>query len=442
MSRLPAVLSRTALLTFILTSTLSTAFVLAPRAAQADWPRFRGPNCTGHSEETGLIDQWPADGPPLLWKMSGCGTGYSSVSIVDGILYTMGDRKGDGEEEQYVIAFDLDDRQERWATRVGPPHRDGSRCTPTVADGRVYALGTSGDLVCLDASTGTLQWKRNLESDFGGKMMSVWRWSESPLVDGERLICTPGMPDAVMVALNKNTGELIWKCAVPEIGDRGKDGAGYTSMVVAEIDGVRQYITTVGRGAIGVAADDGRFLWGYNRIANKVANITTPVVRGNHVFVTTSYKTGSALLKLAKSGETFDVEEMYFLSPKEFENHHGGVVLVDGHIYGGDGQNSGTPVCLDFLTGEIKWKERDWARRARARGSAAVLYADGHLIFRYEKNAKLVLIEATPEAFRVKGEFEAAVDDGPAWAHPVIHEGKLLLRTNDVLMCYDLRPKP
>ena len=169
-----------------------------------------------------------------------------------------------------------------------------------------------------------------------------------------------------MVALNKNTGDLIWKCEMPEIGDRGKDGAGYSTIVAAEIDGVRQYLTIIGRGAIGVAADTGKFLWGYNRIANGVANIPSPVVRDNHVFVTTSYKTGSALLKLTKNGDVFDVQEVYFLTPKEFENHHGGVVLIGDYIYGGDGQNNGTPVCLDFLTGKIKWKALDWKRKANA----------------------------------------------------------------------------
>jgi outer membrane protein assembly factor BamB len=411
--------------------------------AQADWPRFRGPQCDGICTETGLVQEIPEAGLPLLWQLEGCGTGYSSIAIADGTIYTMGDRPdGQGEDkQQMVIAFDLATQQEKWATPIGPPHRDGSRCTPTVDGDAVYALGTGGDLVCLSAANGQIRWKRNLQDDFGGKMMSGWRWSESPLIDGDKLICTPGANNAVMVALNKNTGQLIWECVMPDLGDEGKDGAGYASAVVAEIDGVRQYLTIVGRGAIGVAADTGQFLWGYNRIANSVANIPSPVARGNHVFVTTSYKTGSALLKVTRNGDRFDVEELYFHQPRDFENHHGGVVLVGDHVYGGDGQNNGTPVCLDFLTGEIKWKAEAWKRKARARGSAAVLYADGHLLFRYDRDALVALIEATPDQFRVKGTFQAAVDDGPAWAHPVIHEGRLYLRANDTLMCYDVREK-
>ncbi len=405
----------------------------------ADWPRFRGPESNGICPETGLIHEIPEGGPQLLWQLQGCGTGYSSISIANGRIFTMGDRPAAGEDKsQFVIAFDLATQKELWATKIGPPHDDGSRCTPTIDGNRLYALGTSSDLVCLDVATGAVQWTKNLEQEFGGKMMSMWRWSESPLVDGQQVVVTPGVSEAVMVALDKGTGELIWKCQMPEIGDRGKDGAGYTTIVVAEIDGVRQYLTIVGRGAIGVDAKTGRFLWGYNRIANDVANIPSPVVRDRYVFVTTSYKTGSALLKLTRAGDAFTAEEVYFLTPKEFENHHGGVVLIDDCIFGGDGRNSGTPVCLDFMTGAIKWKALDWKRKARAGGSAAVLYADGHLWFRYERDALVALIEATPDEFRVKGTFRAAVDDGPAWAHPVVHDGKLYLRTNDVLMCYDV----
>jgi outer membrane protein assembly factor BamB len=373
----------------------------------------------------------------MLWKIDGLGKGYSTVSIADGRLLTMGDRRGpDGQESQFVIALDLETQKELWATRVGPPHSDGPRCTPTIDGPRTYALGTSGDLVCLSTPDGKLLWSKSLPNDFGGKMMSVWKFSESPLIDGQRLICTPGGPDATMVALDKKTGNLIWNCAMPGIGDRGKDGAGYTTIVVADIEGVRQYVTIVGRGAIAVEAETGRFLWGYNRIANGVANITSPVVRGNLVFVTTSYKTGSALLRISRNGDAFQAKEVYFLGPKDFENHHGGVVLVGDHIYGGDGQNNGTPVCLEFETGKICWKPEAPGQR-----SAAVLYADGNLIFRYEKEGLVALIEANADAYRLKGTFKTPFGKGPAWAHPVIHTGKLYLRDKDVLMCYDVRAK-
>ncbi len=420
----------------ILLPTVALALFLQGIAAAEtpDWPHFRGPDCDGKCTETGLLQEWPEGGPELLWKLEGLGNGYSSVSIAEGKIFTMGDREtADGSESQFVIAYDLASQRELWTARVGPPHRDGPRCTPTIDDGLAYAIGTAGDLVCLDATTGSVRWRKSFSDDFGGKMMTGWKYSESPLIDGEKLVCTPGGPDATFVALNKRTGELIWKCALPEIGKRGKDGAGYSSMVVAEIDGLRQYIQILGRGAVGVAADTGKCLWGYNRVANGIANIPTPVVRGNYVFVTTSYKTGSALLKLTRQGDGMKVEEVYFLGPETFENHHGGVVLLGDYLYGGDGQNNGTPVCLELMTGKIVWKPK-----APAGGSAAMLYADGRLIFRYDKGP-IFLVEATPEAFNVKGSFTPPKGGGPAWPHPVIHDGKLYLRHKDLLMCYDVR---
>jgi len=399
-----------------------------------DWPQFRGPRGDAICTATGLRTDWPDEGPPLLWQLTGLGKGFSTISIADGRFYTMGDRKSDdGTESQFALAYDLATRRELWAARIGPPHQDGPRCTPTVADGRVYVLGTSADLMCLDAASGRPLWHKNLADDFGGQMMSVWKFSESPLVDGDRLICTPGGPDAALVALNKTTGETLWKCALPAIGDRGKDGAGYASVVVAEIAGVRQYVQMLGRGVIGVEAATGRFLWGYNRIANTVANIPSAIIRGDYVFATTSYKTGAALLHIRRDGDQFRAEEVYFLSPRDFENHHGGVVLVGDHLYGGNAQNQGHPTCLNWADGEIVWKER-----APAGGSAAVLYADGHVIFRYDRGL-VTLVEATPEAYRVKARFTPPAADGPAWAHPVIHRGRLYLRHNDLLVCYDLR---
>jgi len=415
---------------------LVAAAVFSDWVEGGDWPQFRGPNRDGKCEETGLLKEWPEGGPKLLWKITGLGRGYSTVAIVGGKFYTMGDRKGEGgATSQYVLAFDLAGRKELWATRIGPPHTDGPRCTPTVDGQLLYALGTDGDLACLETATGKVRWRKSFPRDFGGKMMSGWRFSESPLVDGDQVVCTPGGSEATLVALNKRSGETIWKCAVPRLNERTPQGAAYTSMVAADILGTRQYIQVVGQGAVGVDAKTGKFLWGYGRIANRVANIPTPLVRDNYVFVTTSYKTGSALLKIVKDGGGFKAEEVYFLGPQDFENHHGGVVLVGDSVYGGSGQNNGTPVCLDFLTGKIRWKKPPLGRR-----SAAVLFADGHLIFRYE-DGLVALIEATPDEFRLKGSFKAAVVDGPAWPYPVIHDGKLYLRANDTLMCYDVKAK-
>lgn len=407
----------------------------ADQGASGDWPGFRGPRRDGLCLETGLLASWPSDGPKLLWKMEGLGKGYSSVAIAGGRLFTMGDRPDDGKNAQFVLAFDLASRKEIWATRVGPPHSDGPRCTPTIDGELLYALGTEGDLVCLETATGKERWRKSLVKDFGGRMMSGWKFSESPLVDGDKLICTPGASDAALVALNKKTGEVIWKCKTSDLGEKGKDGAAYCSAVAAEIDGVRQYVQIMGRGAVGVAAQDGKLLWNYNRIANGVANVPSPLVRGNQVFVTTSYKTGAALLKIAGKDGKFSAEEIYFLEPTQFENHHGGVVLVGDYLYGGHGLNAGQPACIHVPTGEIVWKPK-----APYRGSAAVLYADGHLIFRYDRG-EVCWIEANPQEFRPQGQFKAVTADGPAWAYPVVHDKRLYLRHGNVLACYDLSAK-
>jgi outer membrane protein assembly factor BamB len=406
---------------------------IIPIAAAEDWPQFHGPGRDSICRETGLLSEWPEGGPKLLWKLQGLGLGYSNVSIAGGKIFTMGDQQRDDQgQSQFVVAYDLATRKKLWATRVGEPFTGGPRCTPTVSGQLLYALGTDGGLVCLAKETGSVVWKKNLRDDFGGKMMSGWKYCESPLIDGDRLVCTPGGDDAAIVALDKLSGELIWKCAVPQLGPRGKDGAAYSSVVVAEIAGVRQYVQLLGRGVVGVDADSGRFLWGYNAIANEVANITAPVVRGNYVFVTTSYARGGALLEIVHDGDAFEAKQLYSLRPRDFENHHGGVVLLGNHLYAGSGQNRGDPVCLDLATGQIAWKQRPLGR-----GSASVLYADGHLIFRYDRGL-VALVEATPEEFRLKGTFQPESADGPAWPHPVIHDGTLYLRHNDLLLCYDL----
>ena len=412
-----------------------TTGVSPDEIATSDWPRFHGPNRDSICRESSLLQEWPEGGPRLLWKLEGLGRGYSTVSIAGGKFFTMGDRVVDGEAEaQFLMAFDLENRRELWATQVGPPHNDGGpRSTPTVDGDSVYAVGTDGDLVCLDVESGKLKWSKSLPNDFEGKFMSVWKFSESPLVDGDRLICTPGGPEATMVALDKRNGRVIWKCTMPEIGEKGADGAGYSSAVVAGICGVRQYVQMLGRGVIGVEADTGRFLWGYNRVANNVANITSPLIRGDYVFASTAYNTGAVLLKIMPEGSSLRAEEVYFLGPRDFQNHHGGVVLLGDHIFGGHGPNRGDPTCIEFGTGKIVWKER-----APARGSAAVLYADGHLIFRYDRG-EILLIEASTKELKIKGRFEAPMAKGPAWAHPVIHKGKLYLRHDDWLLCYDVR---
>ena len=416
----------------ILSVSLLGATTRQLRATVNDWPQFRGVHRDGRSADTGLLKEWPKEGPLLVWRINGLGRGYSGVSVAGDRIFTMGDRN----KVQWVIALDRATGQEAWSTPIGAEWPDGGpRCTPTIDGQNLYALGPHGDLVCLTTDTGKLIWRKSLPQDFGGAMMSGWGYSESPLVDGDKLICTPGGKDAAMVALDKKNGHLLWKAALPDIGARGHDGAGYSSIVISKAGGIRQYVQMMGRGVVSVAADNGRFLWGYNRIANGTANITSPMVADDYVFCTTSYGTGSALLQLTSTSDKKGIQahEVYFLEGGEFQNHHGGVVLVDGYLYGGHGQNAGSPTCIEMKTGKILWKQR-----GPGGGSASVTYADGHLYFRYEDGV-MALIEATPKELKVKSTFKLPTHDGPSWPYPVIAGGLLYLRHGDSLLCYDLR---
>jgi outer membrane protein assembly factor BamB len=416
---------------------LSALILLAAQVSLAaelntnDWPQWRGPNRDGMSLQKGLVDKWPEDGPPVLWQTKGLGKGYASVAVAAGKIFTLGNR----DKEERLTCLEDKDGKELWSVVIG--EGDHSNCTPTVDGDRVYGVGLKGDLVCVSVNDGKVIWKKNFEKDFGGKMMSGWGFSESPLVDGDRLIVTPGAQDAVVAALNKLTGEVIWKSPAPEDwGKKGKDGAAYSSVVVSNGAGVKQYVQLVGRGLISVAADDGRRLWTYNKIANGTANIPTPLVRGDYIFTSTGYGTGSALLKLVKSGTSVEAVEQYFLTAKEMENHHGGMILLGDQVYCGHGHNNGFPICFDLMTGKNKWRPG----RGPGTGSAAVSFADGHLYFRYQ-NGVMALIEATPEEYRLKGEFKIAASSGPSWPHPVIANGKLYLREQDALVVYDIAKK-
>jgi outer membrane protein assembly factor BamB len=406
---------------------------VATPAGAGEWPQWRGPNRDAVSADTGLLKQWADGGPPLAWKASGIGTGLSSVSLAGGRIFTMGDL-GD---TQYVFALSQQDGKILWRAQVGPAWREqygGPRGTPTVDGDLLYAIGTDGDLVCLETATGKERWRKSLTRDFAGYMMSVWAFSESPLVDGDKLLFTPGGNRAAIVAVNKGSGQELWRAQVPPLGPNGKDGAGYSSMVISNGGGMRQYVQLTGRGLVSVRASDGKFLWGYNNIANRTANIPTPLVRGDYVFGATGYGAGAALLKLSKDGDGVRAEEVYFHPGNVLQNHHGGFVLVGDYLYAGHGHNQGFPVCLEFLTGKILWGPL----RNNGRNSAAVVYADGNLYFRYQSGL-VVLIEATPEGYKEKGSFQIPNVNHPSWPHPVVVGGKLYLREQDTLYVYNVR---
>ena len=416
---------------------MASSLILSGSPNSSDWPGWRGPHRDDLSSESGLLKQWPEGGPPLAWQAKGMGAGFSSIAISGDRIYTMGDR-ADG---QYVLALNLADGKTIWATRIGEAWDDnnapGPRGTPTVDGDSVFAIGTEGEVVCLKASTGEMRWQKSMVRDYNGKMMSDWKFSESPLVDGDKLIFTPGSFGALLAAVDKHTGKDIWRTeGGARVGAAGSNGAGYASMVISEGAGVRQYVQLAGRGLFGVSAQDGKILWSYNRIANDVANIPTPVVKGDYVFASTGYGTGSVLLKLERSAAGVAAKEIYFLEPRTFQNHHGGFVLIGDYIYGGHGHNNGFPICLEFATGKVQWGGD--IRPEGSSGSAAVAYADGHLYFRYQ-NGVMKLIEASPERYKETGSFRIPGVRLPSWSHPVILDGKLYLREQDTLLCYNVR---
>ncbi|MCC7185047.1 MAG: PQQ-like beta-propeller repeat protein [Acidobacteria bacterium] len=426
-----------------LISTLAAAIVAAVVALPAatpqssaggHWPQWRGPLRNGISADTGLLQSWPQGGPRQLFAAKGMGGGFSSVAVTGGRIYTMGDRR-DG---QYVLAFNEADGAPIWATRVGTTHVDqygGPRATPTVDGDAVFAVSSDGNVVALDAATGKQRWRRSLPGDFGAPT-PTWLFAESPLVDGGRVIVTPGARQAAMVALDKTTGRDIWRAMMPNIGRAGVEGPDYSSVVVATVGGVKQYVRLVGRGVISVRAEDGWFLWGYNRVANGTANIPTPIIKDNLIFTSTGYQTGAALLELSPAPENrTSMRERYFLDGRDFQNHHGGMIEIGGVIYAGHGHNRGTPIAINMADGKTLWGGN---MRNAGEGSAAITAADGHLYFRYQ-NGVMMLIEASPTGYREKGWFDIPDVRNPSWSHPVVTGGRLYLREQDVLHVYDVR---
>lgn len=389
-----------------------------------DWLEWRGPNRDGKSAETGLMQSWPVGGPDPVWEIDGIGGGYSAPAVQGDRLYYL---TNEGLENEYVRAASVKDGSTIWSTRIGKvgapdqrPSYPGSRGMPTIDGKRVYALGSDGDLACLEAETGKVRWQLSFQSAFGSKPPR-WAWAESPLIDGDRLICAPGGETATVVALNKHTGKVIWKCAVP-----GGDLAGYGSPVVATISGVRQYVIYLGGGVVGVEADTGKFLWRYDRTAQgSPANILTPVIEGDHVY-TGSNRGGGALVRIRLKKDPI-VKEVYHA--QKLPIHVGGAVLLDGHLYG---TTRSALLCVEYETGEIKWTDRSV-------GAATVGYADGRL-YVVGDDGEVALVDPTPAGYREISRFTPpGREDGPvSWTYPVIANGRMYLRNVDRMWSYDI----
>ena len=402
--------------------------LLPLEARAADWPQWRGPQRNGISAETGLLEEWPKEGPKLVWQVKDIDSGYSTPSVVGDRLYLLSNQ---GLDNEFVQMLDAKGGKRIWSQRIGKvgnpdqqPNYPAARSTPTVDGEWVYAFGSDGDLACLERATGKVRWQKNVRKDYGGQS-GIWAYSESPLVDGEAVICTPGGPDATMLALNKNTGELIWKCAVA-----GGEQAAYTSALVIEAGGVRQYVQMLQKGLVGVEAKTGKLLWRYDRTAKgSPAVIPTPVVDGDFIY-SAAGRSGGGGVRLKVNGGTFETEQLYF-SPK-LPTSVGGVLKVGEYLYG---TSAGALLCLEFKTGNVKWDDRSI-------GAAALCYADGRL-YLHGENGEVALLEATPEAYREKGRFKPVdqPDRGSskAWAYPIIADGRLYIRDLGTLWCYDVK---
>ncbi len=410
-------------LTFL---TAAAALSLGLQSATAeDWPRWRGPDHSCISKETGLLKQWPAGGPKRLWLNENAGIGFAGFAVADGKLFTIGSR--DGEEQ--LIALNTDTGKELWATKVGDNYvnawGDGPRSSPTVDDGLVYAMSASGDLICAKTSNGGEIWRADMKK-LGGEIPK-WGYSESVLVDGDKVICTPGGSKGAVVAFNKKNGSVIWQ------SKEFTDGAQYVSMIPIDHDGKRQYVQLTMNTLAGLDAKSGKVLW-QSDWPGRTAVVPTPIHRDGRIYITTGYGVGSKQVQLSAGGK---VEDTWV--NKVMKNHHGGVILVGDHLYGySDGAGW---LCQDFATGERVWSER------KALGKGAVFSAEGMLYCLDERDGTLALVKATPKGWEEHGRFkidpQTKIDRkrGKIWTHPVVANGKLYLRDQEYISCYDVKAR-
>ena len=383
----------------------------------ADWPQWRGPGRDGISPETGLLKSWPAAGPKLVWKATGLGEGYSSFSVAAGRLYTQGQRAG----VQYVMAFDVATGKKLWEVENGQAYEErrgnGPRGTPTIDGDRLYALAADGSLSCLENRTGKRIWGFNIVTKYYGEVPH-WGISESPLIDGARVIVQPGGSGASIVALDKMTGKEIWKSA--------GDPAAYSSAILAHVGGLKQLLHFTSQGAVGLRADNGEQLWRYTQVSNRTANIATPIYRNGHAFFSSDYGTGAALLKLDAESSGKRAEEIYFT--REMKNHYSSSVLIGDYLYG---FSSSILTAMKFSDGSVAWRDRSV-------GKGSVIFADGMLYVQGE-NGTIALVEATPEAYKEVSRFSFTKGDYPIWTLPVIADGHFYVRDQDNLYRYAIK---
>ncbi len=393
-----------------------------------DWPQFHGPQRDNISTDRGLLKAWPKGGPPRLWEAAGIGEGYSTVAIVGKRIYTAGAI----DDACVITALDTDGK-EIWTRKNGKAWKKsypGTRSTPTIVDGLLYHLSGIGNLICLKADSGDVVWSVNVMGEFGGRQI-IWGWSESPLVIGDKVICTPGGKDVSMVALNRHTGELVWQCT--GVGDK----PGYASPILVDFQGLKQIVTGMSESIIGVRASDGKLLW---RFAHKVytdQNILTPRFHDGCLIISGCVRKGTRSLALQVSGRDCSVKQRWH--NETLDNKHGGIVLMDGKLYGyAESQNKTGPwMCIDFESGDTIFHSAPVESSYKYR-SGCLTYADG-LFYLYSDDGDLALARPTPDGFKVTGRLTLKEPGKrPTWAYPVVHGGRLYLRYGDRLGVYDV----
>lgn len=404
--------------------TLVAFAIIAAASHAADWPQWRGPDRTEVSKETGLLKEWPKEGPTKLWMSKDAGIGYSGFAVVGDTLYSMGAK----DDKEFIFALDVNDGRLKWSVDVGPlltnGWGDGPRATPTVDGDLLYVLNGKGNLVCAQTSDGTIVWQKTM-ADLGGKIPN-WGYCESVLIDGEKAVCTPGGKQGSIAAFNKKTGELIWQSK-----DFTED-AQYSSIIVADHNGKHQYIQLMQKKVVGLDGDNGNVLWVSDWVG-KTAVIPTPVFHDGCVYITSGYGAGCKLVKLDPE-QAVDVYQN-----TNMKNHHGGVILVGDYIYG-HSDNVGW-VCQSFKTGELKWNEKNQL------GKGCLTYADGMFYLLDESRGEVALLEASTEGYKEHGRFALDLQTtqrspkGKIWTHPVVSNGKLFVRDQELLFCFDVKAK-
>lgn len=395
-------------------------------ALAADWTQWRGPGRKDHSPDKGLLKEWPASGPKQVWLFKNAGLGYAGYSIAGDRLFTMGLREG----QEQLIAVSTKDGTELWKANAGEKYPnnwgDGPRMTPTVEGDRVYGIGGNGLLICAQVSDGKILWQKSLTTDLGG-IRQDWGFTESPLIVGDKLVLTPGGKNGTMAALNKKTGEVVWR--TKDLSDVAQ----YASPILVNRGGKDQIVQLVAKAIFGVDPADGTVLW-KSDFPGRVAVIPTPVDGGDGlIYVTAGYGVGCKLVRIGADGKS--VETVY-ADNKVMKNHHGGVVLLNGKIYGhSDGAGW---VCQDLVTGDEVWASKNF-------GKGAIHYADGKFYCLDERSGVVALVEASDKEWKEISRFtlsplsEKRSKQGGIWPHPVVLNGRLYLRDQEYVYCYDVK---